>query len=64
MDPNKNPFAPGAGSQPPELAGREAIIHEAQIALSRVIQGRSAQSQIGVDLFSLSKVTVGDRALA
>lgn len=46
MDPIRNPFAPGAGSRPPELAGREKIIQDAQIALQRVLIGRSAQSQI------------------
>lgn len=61
MDPNKNPFAPGAGSQPPELAGREAIIHEAQIALSRVIQGRSAQSQILLGLRGVGKTVLLNR---
>ena len=29
MDPRTNPFAPGAGNPPPELAGRDAIIEEA-----------------------------------
>lgn len=61
MDPNKNPFAPGAGSQPPELAGREAIIYEAQIALSRVIQGRSAQSQILLGLRGVGKTVLLNR---
>ncbi|MBS0610854.1 MAG: ATP-binding protein [Proteobacteria bacterium] len=46
MDPVRNPFAPGAGSQPPALAGRRAIVDEARIALNRVIQGRSSQSQL------------------
>ena len=40
MDPVRNPFAPGAGSQPPELAGRDEIISDAEIALQRVLLGR------------------------
>ena len=36
MDPVRNPFAPGAGSQPPELAGRQEIVSSADSALQRV----------------------------
>ena len=36
MDPRRNPFAPGAGSRPPELAGREAVLESVAIALDRV----------------------------
>jgi len=44
MDPYRNPFAPGAGSRPPELAGRDAILEAARIACGRAVQGRSARS--------------------
>ncbi len=44
MDPYRNPFAPGAGSRPPELAGRDAILELARISCGRAIQGRSARS--------------------
>ncbi len=43
MDPVRNPFAPGAGSRPPELAGREELIERAHIALDRAAQGRPAR---------------------
>lgn len=43
MDPVRNPFAPGAGSRPPELAGREELIERAHIALDRLAQGRPAR---------------------
>ena len=46
MDPVRNPFSPGAGSRPPELAGREEVIRTADMSLQRVVQGRGAQSQI------------------
>ncbi len=36
MDPRTNPYAPGAGYPPPELAGRDEIIERAAIALDRV----------------------------
>lgn len=44
MDPYRNPFAPGAGSRPPELAGRDAILEAARISCGRAIKGRSARS--------------------
>ncbi|MGI9322959.1 MAG: AAA family ATPase [Pseudomonadales bacterium] len=46
MNPVNNPFAPGAGTQPPELAGRDYIISNARTALQRVAAGRHAKSQI------------------
>lgn len=44
MDPYRNPFAPGAGSRPPELAGRDAILENARISCGRAMNGRSARS--------------------
>lgn len=44
MDPYRNPFAPGAGSRPPELAGRTAILEAGKISCGRAVQGRSARS--------------------
>ena len=32
MDPIRNPYAPGAGSPPPELAGREELRERVRIA--------------------------------
>ena len=58
MDQIKNPFSPGAGSQPPELAGRDLIISEARIALGRVIAGRSSQSQILLGLRGTGKTVL------
>lgn len=40
MDAKKNPFAPGAGTPPPELAGRSGTITDGTIALARARQGR------------------------
>ncbi|OAI12791.1 AAA family ATPase [Methylomonas koyamae] len=36
MDKIKNPFSPGAGSPPPEMAGRDAILEHARVLLGRV----------------------------
>lgn len=44
MDPFANPFAPGAGSRPPELAGRDSILQAAKISCVRAIKGRAARS--------------------
>lgn len=40
MNPRDNPFVPGAGNQPPELAGRSGLIADAEVALARAKQGR------------------------
>lgn len=58
MDPVRNPFAPGAGSQPPELAGREQIIESAEIALQRILRGRPAQSQMLLGLRGVGKTVL------
>ena len=44
MDARKNPYAPGAGTPPPELAGRDELIERASIALDRIRAKRSARS--------------------
>ncbi|NRG19989.1 ATP-binding protein [Rhizobiales bacterium] len=58
MDPVRNPFAPGAGSQPPELAGREEIIAAADTALQRVLLGRPTQSQMLLGLRGVGKTVL------
>lgn len=58
MDPVRNPFAPGAGSQPPELAGREEIIATADTALQRILLGRPAQSQMLLGLRGVGKTVL------
>lgn len=44
MDPYRNPFAPGAGSRPPELAGRDGILEAARISCGRAVKGKSSRS--------------------
>jgi len=39
MDPALNPYAPGAGTQPPELTGRAYLQENARIALTRTRNG-------------------------
>ena len=58
MDEVRNPFAPGAGSKPPELAGRERIVAEAEIAAKRIAFGRSHRSQILLGLRGTGKTVL------
>ena len=58
MDPRTNPYAPGAGSPPPELAGRSDIIERAAIALDRTRAGRNARSVILVGLRGVGKTVL------
>jgi hypothetical protein len=44
MDPFLNPYAPGAGASPPELAGRDELLNKASIALRRIASGRLGRS--------------------
>lgn len=44
MNPITNPYSPGAGSPPPCLAGRDALIDDIRIILGRIADGRSARS--------------------
>ena len=58
MDPVRNPFAPGAGTPPPELAGRSDVINAGSIALNRIASGRPAQSLILVGLRGVGKTVL------
>ncbi|MEY2928431.1 MAG: hypothetical protein RL367_2908, partial [Pseudomonadota bacterium] len=58
MDPRRNPFAPGAGSRPPELAGREAVLEDCAIAIDRIRDGRHAQSMILIGLRGVGKTVL------
>lgn len=58
MDPVRNPFAPGAGNPPPELAGRLGLLEDIDIALKRVAIGRPAQSAILVGLRGVGKTVL------
>jgi len=61
MDPRKNPYAPGAGYPPPELAGRDDIIERAAVALDRIRAGRSARSFILYGLRGVGKTVLLNR---
>jgi AAA ATPase domain len=61
MDPRTNPYSPGAGTSPPELAGRDEIIEKAAIALDRFREGRSARSLLLVGLRGVGKTVLLNR---
>jgi AAA ATPase domain len=58
MDPLNNPFSPGAGSPPPELAGRDDLIEGARLMLQRVRMGRYEQSLMLVGLRGVGKTVL------
>lgn len=58
MDPRRNPFSPGAGAQPPQLAGRDELLERALIAVDRITAGRSARSLIFYGLRGVGKTVL------
>jgi hypothetical protein len=58
MDAVRNPYAPGAGSQPPELAGRNEILERTRTTLARVQIGRPAKSFMLVGLRGVGKTVL------
>ena len=61
MDPVSNPFSPGAGNPPPELAGRSELLEQARITLGRVKAGRFEQSLMLVGLRGVGKTVLLNR---
>ena len=61
MDPIRNPFAPGAGTPPPELAGRDELRESLRVALERARIGRPAKSAMLVGLRGVGKTVLLDR---
>ena len=61
MNPVTNPFAPGAGSPPPELAGRDELREAVRVAVERTRAGRSARSVLLVGLRGVGKTVLLDR---
>ncbi len=61
MDPILNPFSPGAGSRPPELAGRDGMLEAGRIALKRIAASRHAKSQMLLGLRGVGKTVLLNR---
>jgi hypothetical protein len=58
VDPVRNPFAPGAGQRPPELAGREKEIAAFDVVLERVARGRPERSLVLTGLRGVGKTVL------
>lgn len=58
MDPRVNPYAPGAGTRPPDLAGRDELIEHAAIVLDRIRSGLSARSLVFIGLRGVGKTVL------
>jgi len=58
MEELRNPFTPGAGTPPPELAGRQAILDRASILLRRIQKGRPSKSILLTGLRGVGKTVL------
>jgi len=58
MDPVRNPYAPGAGQRPPELAGRGAELAAFDIVLERIAHGRPERSLMLTGLRGVGKTVL------
>jgi len=61
MDRITNPFAPGAGTPPPELAGRDELRETIRVAIERVRRGLPSKSILMVGLRGVGKTVLLDR---
>ena len=61
MDPVRNPYAPGAGTPPPELAGRDELREQVRVAVERLRLGLPAKSLLMVGLRGVGKTVLLDR---
>ena len=58
MDPIRNPYAPGAGQRPPELAGRDRELRQFEVTLERVSAGRPERSMVLSGLRGVGKTVL------
>jgi hypothetical protein len=58
VDPIRNPYAPGAGQRPPELAGRDQELRAFDIVLERVSRGRPERSLVLTGLRGVGKTVL------
>jgi AAA ATPase domain len=61
MNPIANPYAPGAGTPPPELAGRAELREQVHVGIERVRRGLPAKSVLMVGLRGVGKTVLLDR---
>jgi len=58
VDPVRNPYAPGAGQRPPELAGRDEQLRAFDVVLERVARGRPERSLVLTGLRGVGKTVL------
>jgi hypothetical protein len=58
MDPVRNPYAPGAGQRPPELAGRDTELSAFDVVLERIAHGRPERSLVLTGLRGVGKTVL------
>lgn len=58
MDPVRNPYAPGAGQRPPELAGRDDELSAFDVVLERIAHGRPERSLVLTGLRGVGKTVL------
>ena len=58
MDPVRNPYAPGAGQRPPELAGPRRELAAFEVVLERVARGRPERSIVLTGLRGVGKTVL------
>jgi len=58
MDPILNPYSPGAGTPPPELAGRDRLREQVRIAIARIRVGNPSKSVLMVGLRGVGKTVL------
>src|SRR6266516_4661255 len=58
VDPIRNPYAPGAGQRPPELAGRDRELDVFDVVLERVASNRPERSLVLTGLRGVGKTVL------
>jgi Cdc6-like AAA superfamily ATPase len=58
VDPIRNPYAPGAGQHPPELAGRDRELEQFEVTLQRLAGGRPERSLVLSGLRGVGKTVL------
>lgn len=61
MDEFENPFRPGAGTPPPALVGRDALIAKFRVTVGRAVSGRPGKSVMPIGLRGVGKTVLLNR---
>ena len=61
MDPVSNPFSPGAGTPPPSIVGRDALIESFKVTVQRAARGQPGQSLMPIGLRGVGKTVLLNR---